>query len=295
METNMIEGISTALITPFRNGQIDEEALRGLVEKQIEAGIDALIPCGSTGESATLSHIEHRRVVEIVIEASAGRVPVIAGAGSNSTREAIELTIHAREAGASGALLLSPYYNKPTQEGIYAHYAAVAKEASFPIVIYNIPGRTASNISADTVARLARLENIIGVKEASGDVDQMAHIIAKSPSDFAVVSGDDCLTLPLLALGGKGVISASANVAPAEMCRLVREFRAGNIEAARRIHFELLPLFDALFCETNPIPVKAATAALGWCSDEIRLPLTKISEANLEHLKVVLKDLGIAQ
>ncbi len=295
METNMIEGISTALITPFRNGQVDEEALRVLVEKQIEAGIDGLIPCGSTGESATLSHIEHRRVVEIVIEATAGRVPVIAGAGSNSTREAIELTIHAREAGASGALLLSPYYNKPTQKGIYAHYAAVAKEASFPVVIYNIPGRTASNISADTVARLARLDNIIGIKEASGDLDQMAHIIAKSPNDFAVVSGDDCLTLPLLALGGKGVISTTANVAPVQMSQLVREFQAGNIEGSRQIHFELLPLFDALFCETNPIPVKAASAALGWCSDEIRLPLTPIGDANLEHLKVVLKDLGIAQ
>ena len=291
----MIEGILTALITPFRNGQIDEEALRGLVEKQIEAGIDGLVPCGSTGESATLSHIEHRRVVEIVIDATAGRVPVIAGAGSNSTREAIELTIHAREAGADGALLLSPYYNKPTQEGIYAHYAAVAKESSFPIVIYNIPGRTASNISADTIARLATLENIIGVKEASGDLDQMAHIISKSPSDFAVVSGDDSLTLPLLAIGGKGVISTSANVAPAPMCRMVREFKLGNVEAARQIHFELLPLFDALFCETNPIPLKAAVAALGWCSDEIRLPLTKVSEANLEHLKVVMKDLGIAQ
>jgi 4-hydroxy-tetrahydrodipicolinate synthase len=295
MEKNMIEGISTALITPFRNGQVDEEALRGLVERQIEAGIDGLIPCGSTGESATLSHIEHRRVVEIVIEATAGRVPVIAGTGSNSTREAIELTMHARDAGASAALLLSPYYNKPTQEGIYAHYAAIAKEASFPIVIYNIPGRTASNISADTIARLARLENIIGVKEASGDLDQMAHIIDKSPSDFAVVSGDDSLALPLLALGGKGVISTSANIAPIQMCRLVREFLAGNLDVARQIHFELLPLFDALFCETNPIPVKAASAALGWCSDEIRLPLTQISDGNLEHLKLVLKDLGIAQ
>ena len=295
MEKNMIEGISTALITPFRNGQVDEEALRGLVERQIEAGIDGLIPCGSTGESATLSHIEHRRVVEIVIEATAGRVPVIAGTGSNSTREAIELTMHARDAGASAALLLSPYYNKPTQEGIYAHYAAIAKEASFPIVIYNIPGRTASNISADTIARLARLENIIGVKEASGDLDQMAHIIDKSPSDFAVVSGDDSLALPLLALGGKGVISTSATIAPIQMLTLVREFLAGNLDVARQIHFALLPLFDALFCETNPIPVKAASAALGWCSDEIRLPLTQISDGNLEHLKLVLKDLGIAQ
>lgn len=291
----MIEGVFTALITPFRDGQIDEEALRSLVERQIEAGIDGLVPCGSTGESATLSHLEHRRVVEIVIAAVAGRVPVIAGTGSNSTREAVELTMHAKEAGAEGALLLSPYYNKPTQEGIYAHYAAVAQETGLPIVIYNIPGRTASNIAPETIGRLARLENVIGIKEASGDLDQMAHVIAKSPSDFAVVSGDDSLTLPLLAIGGKGVISTSANVAPKQMCTLVREFVAGNLDAAREMHYRLLPLFDAIFCETNPIPLKAACAALGWCSDEIRLPLTPVSDANLEHLKVVLKDLGIAQ
>ena len=291
----MLEGIHTAIITPFRGGQVDEEALRNLVERQIDAGIDGLVPCGSTGESATLSHLEHRRVVEIVIETAAHRVPVIAGAGSNSTREAIELTMHAKEAGAQAALLLSPYYNKPTQEGIYAHYAAVAHETRLPIVVYNIPGRTASNISAETVGRLARIENIIGIKEASGDLDQMAHIIAKSPADFAVVSGDDSLTLPLLALGGKGVISTSANVAPKQMCELVRRFAAGDLPGAQEIHYRLLPLFDALFCETNPIPLKAAIATLGWCADEIRLPLTRISDVHLEHLKVVLKDLGILQ
>ena len=291
----MLEGIHTAIITPFRGGQVDEEALRNLVERQIDAGIDGLVPCGSTGESATLSHLEHRRVVEIVIETAAHRVPVIAGAGSNSTREAIELTMHAKEAGAQAALLLSPYYNNPTQEGIYAHYAAVAHETRLPIVVYNIPGRTASNISAETVGRLARIENIIGIKEASGDLDQMAHIIAKSPADFAVVSGDDSLTLPLLALGGKGVISASANVAPKQMCELVRRFAAGDLPGAQEIHYRLLPLFDALFCETNPIPLKAAIATLGWCADEIRLPLTRISDVHLEHLKVVLKDLGILQ
>ncbi len=289
----MFEGIHTAIITPFRDGQVDEEALRKLVERQIDAGIDGLVPCGSTGESATLSHLEHRRVVEIVIETTAGRVPVIAGAGSNSTREAIELTMHAKDAGAQGALLLSPYYNKPTQEGIYAHYAAVAQETHFPIIVYNIPGRTASNISAETVARLARLENIVGIKEASGDLDQMAHIIAKSPADFAVVSGDDSLTLPLLALGGKGVISTTANVAPKQMCDLVRRFQSGDLTGAQAIHYQLMPLFDALFCETNPIPLKAAIAALGWGTDEIRLPLTKLGDVQLEHLKVVLKDLGI--
>jgi 4-hydroxy-tetrahydrodipicolinate synthase len=291
----MFEGIHTAIITPFRGGQVDEDALRSLVERQVDAGIDGLVPCGSTGESATLSHLEHRRVVEIVIETVAGRIPVIAGTGSNATREAIELTMHAKEAGAQGALLLSPYYNKPTQEGIYAHYAAVAAETAFPIIVYNVPGRTASNISAETVGRLARLDNIVGIKEASGDLDQMAHVIARSPSDFAVLSGDDSLTLPLLALGGKGVISTSANVAPGPMCELVRRFGAGDLSGAQEMHYQLLPLFDALFCETNPIPLKAAIAALGWCSDEIRLPLTRVSDVHLEHLRVVLKDLGILQ
>ncbi len=289
----MFEGTLTALVTPFRDGRVDEDALRALVERQIEAGIDGLVPCGSTGESATLSHAEHRQVVEIVIDAAAGRVPVVAGTGSNSTREAIEFTAHARDAGAEGALLLSPYYNKPTQEGIYAHYATIAEETRLPLVVYNVPGRTASNIAAETVARLARLPGIVGIKEASGDLDQMAHVIAKSPTDFAVLSGDDALTLPLLALGGRGVISTSSNVAPAAMAELVRSFLAGDVAAARQRHYELLPLFDVLFCETNPIPVKAAVSALGLCDDEIRLPLTKLGDANLERLKVVMKDLGI--
>ncbi len=289
----MLEGIHTALITPFRNGQVDEEALRAHVERQIKAGVDGLVPTGSTGESATLSHLEHRQVVEIVIDAAAGRVPVIAGTGSNSTREAIELTMHAKEAGADAALLLSPYYNKPTQEGIFGHYTAIANETRFPLIVYNVPGRTSSNILADTTARLARNEYIVGIKEASGDLDQMSHIIAKSPADFSVLSGDDVLTLPLLSVGGAGVISTSSNLAPEQMCDLVHRFQAGDTAGAREMHHRLLPLFDALFCETNPIPVKAAAAALGWCDDEIRLPLTPMTDANLEHLRVVLKDLGI--
>ena len=289
----MFEGVMTALITPFRNGEVDEAALRGLVERQIEAGIDGLVPCGSTGESATLSHEEHNRVVEITIEAAAGRVPVVAGTGSNSTAEAIALTAHAKEAGASGALLLSPYYNKPTQEGIYEHYAAVARETALPLVIYNIPGRTASNIAPETIGRLAQLEHVVGIKEASGDLDQMSHVVAACPDDFAVLSGDDSLTLPLLSVGGKGVISTSSNVAPSQMTGLVRTFAAGDAAGARKLHHALLPLFDALFCETNPIPVKAACAALGWCDGEIRLPMTPITEPNLERLKLVLKDVGI--
>ena len=291
----MLEGTLTALITPFRNGELDEEALRGLIERQIEAGIDGLVPCGSTGESATLSYEEHHRVVEIVIDATAGRVPVIAGTGSNSTREAIDFTLHAKRAGADGALLLSPYYNKPTQEGIFQHYASVARETAFPLVVYNIPGRTASNILPETIGRLARIENIIGVKESSGDLDQIAHVVACCPADFSVVSGDDALTLPLLSVGGKGVISTSSNVAPAEVRELVRRFTSGDSVAALEMHHRLLPLFDALFCETNPIPVKAAVAALGLCDDEIRLPLTPVTDANLERLKVVMKDLGILQ
>ena len=287
----MFEGLHTALITPFRSGQIDEEALRAHVERQIEAGVDGVVPCGSTGESATLSHLEHRRVVEIVVDAVKGRVPVIAGTGSNSTREAIELTLHAKQAGADGSLLLSPYYNKPTQEGIYAHYAAIAEATRFPLVIYNIPGRTASNIAPEIIARLARLEHVVGIKEACGNVDQIAHVIAKCPQEFSVLSGDDSLTLPLLALGAKGVISTTSNVAPRQIGELVRRFQRGDVAGAQAMHYSLLPLFDVLFCETNPIPVKAAAAELGWCSPEIRLPLTRITEANLERLKVVLKDL----
>jgi len=289
----MFEGVYTALVTPFRDGAVDERALQELVELQIAAGIDGLVPCGSTGEAATLSHAEHRRVIEVVVSAARGRVPVLAGTGSNSTAEAVALTQHAKEAGADGALLISPYYNKPTQEGIVAHYAQVAREAAFPLVAYNIPGRTASNILPATLARLAEIDQIVGVKEACGNLDQMAHVIASCPEDFAVLSGDDSLTLPLLALGGRGVISTSSNVAPADMVGLVRAFRAGDLARARDIHYRLLPLFDALFVETNPIPVKAALAMRGLIRDELRLPLTPISPPSRERLQVVLKELGI--
>lgn len=291
----MLEGTLTALVTPFRGGAVDEEALRGLIERQIEAEIDGLVPCGSTGESATLSYEEHHRVVEITIEAAAGRVPVFAGTGSNSTREAIDFTNHAKRAGADGALLLSPYYNKPTQEGIYLHYQAIAQETGLPLVIYNIPGRTASNIEPETIGRLARIDNVIGVKESSGDLDQIAHVVACCPTDFSVVSGDDALTLPLMSVGGKGVISTSSNVAPSLMVSLVRHFAEGQPAKSRAVHQQLLPLFDALFSETNPIPVKAALTVLGLCDGEIRLPLTPMTAPNLEQLKVVMKDLGILQ
>lgn len=289
----MFEGILTAIATPFRGGNIDEKALRALIERQIEAGVSGLVPCGSTGESATLSHEEHRDVVEITVEAVAKRVAVVAGTGSNSTAEAISLTRHARDVGADGALLLSPYYNKPTQEGIYRHYAAVAEETAFPLVVYNIPGRTASNILPETIGRLSELEHVVGVKEASGDIDQIAHVVAACGSDFAVLSGDDSFTLPVLAVGGKGTISTSSNVVPDRMCALYQAWRSGDAAGARQIHFELLPIFDVLFCETNPIPTKAALELMGLVDGEIRLPLTPLTDANREALRVVLKDAGV--
>lgn len=289
----MFEGIHTAIVTPFAKGEIDETALRALVERQIEAGVHGIVPCGSTGESATLSHEEHRRVVEITIEAVAGRVAVIAGTGSNSTAEAVALTQHARDAGADGALLLSPYYNKPTQEGIYQHYAKIAAETRFPLIVYNIPGRTASNITPETMGRLAALDHVVGVKEACGDLDQIAHVVAACPTDFAVLSGDDSLMLPLMAVGGHGCISTTSNAAPREMLALFDAIVASDLARAQKLHQRLLPLFDALFCETNPIPLKEALHLMGSIGPEIRLPLTRLTEPNRERLQVTLKDLGL--
>jgi 4-hydroxy-tetrahydrodipicolinate synthase len=289
----VFEGVLTALVTPFRDGVVDERALGELVELQIASGVDGLVPCGSTGEAATLSHAEHRRVVEVVVSAARGRVKVLAGTGSNSTSEAVELTRYAKESGADGALLISPYYNKPTQEGIVAHYAEVARLTAFPLVAYNIPGRTASNILPATLARLAEIEQVVGVKEACGNLDQIAHVIASVPDDFSVLSGDDALTLPLLAIGGRGVICTTSNVAPSEMVELVRAFRAGDVARARAVHYRLLPLFDALFTETNPIPVKAALSMRGLILEELRLPLTRLSVGNRERLQIALKEFGL--
>ena len=289
----MFEGVHTALVTPFRGGEIDEPALRNLVDRQIEAGIDGLVPCGSTGESATLSSDEHHRVIEVVVSAADGRVPVIAGTGSNNTREAIGFTQHAKDAGAAGALLLSPYYNKPTQEGLVAHFEAIANETQFPLVLYNIPGRTASNMAPATIARLAENPHIVGVKEACGDIDQIAQVIALCPDDFVVLSGDDSFLLPVLAIGGRGSIAVTSNVMPRAMCELQRSFVDGKIDRAREIHYQLLPLFNALFCEVNPIPVKAALALMGVMQDEIRLPLTSLTPPNRDHLQAVLKDMGV--
>ncbi len=289
----MFEGVFTALVTPFRAGAVDEAALRELVERQVAAGVDGVVPCGSTGESATLSHAEHYRVVELTVEAAGGRVQVLAGTGSNNTRESIELTRHARNAGADGALLISPYYNKPTQQGLVAHFAAIAREADLPMIVYNIPGRTASNILPTTLAQLAEIDRVVGVKEACGDIAQISEVVALCPPDFSVLSGDDALILPVISVGGRGAISTTSNVAPAEILALVRAARAGELATARRLHARLLPLFEVLFCETNPIPVKAALAALGLIDAEIRLPLTPLTEPNRERLQVVLKELGI--
>ena len=289
----MFEGVLTALVTPFRDGAVDERALTELVELQIAAGVDGVVPCGSTGEAATLSHAEHQRVVEVAVAAARGRVHVLAGTGSNNTVEAIQLTQHAKEAGADGALLISPYYNRPTQDGIFAHYAEIARRTSFPLVVYNIPGRTGSNVLPSTIARLAEVDQIVGVKESCGDLNQISHVIASVPDSFAVLAGDDWATLPMLALGGKGVISTIGNVAPGEVVDLVRAFRAGDIERARSVHYRLLPLIDALFCETNPIPVKAALAMRGLIHEELRLPLLPISNGNRERLQAVLKELGL--
>ncbi len=289
----MFEGVFTALVTPFSKGIVDEEALRKLIELQIEAGVHGLVPCGSTGESATLSHDEHRKMVELTIEAASGRVPVIAGTGSNSTSEAVAITRHAREAGADGALLISPYYNKPTQEGIVAHYETVAKETGLPIIVYNIPGRTGSNITANTQVRLSEVDGIVGVKEASGDIMQMSEVIANVPDDFSVLSGDDALTLPLMAVGGKGVISTSSNLVPERMVALYDAFQASDLAEARRIHEGLLPLFNLLFCEVNPIPIKAAQHLRGLIQDEIRLPLLPMTDGNKRRLEALMKEMKL--
>jgi 4-hydroxy-tetrahydrodipicolinate synthase len=289
----VLEGVFTALVTPFRDGEVDEPALRELVEIQVAAGVDGVAPCGSTGEAATLSHQEHGRVVEIVVDAARGRVQVLAGTGSNNTRESIELTRHARRVGADAALLISPYYNKPTQEGIVAHYSAIARDTGFPLVVYNIPGRTASNILPATLARLADVEHVVGVKESCGDIEQISEVVAGCPASFAVLSGDDAKILPVLAVGGHGAVSTTSNVAPREVVELVRSFRAGDHARALQLHQRLLPLFRALFCETNPIPVKAALALQGRIRDEIRLPLTKLTQPNRERLQVALKEQGL--
>jgi len=291
----MFEGVMVAIITPFSDGRVDEEAFRRLINRLIEEGITAIVPCGTTGESATLTHEEHRTVTEICIDEVKGRVPVLAGTGSNSTSEAIDLTRHAKQAGADGALMVSPYYNKPTQEGIYQHFKAVAEAAPLPIILYNIPGRTSSLMLPETIARLAEIDNIVGVKEATGDLNLMARTIELCGPEFTVVSGDDALTLPLLAIGGRGVISVAGQVMPRQMVEMYNAFKDGNWEDCRRRFFDLLPLFRALFLETNPIPVKTALSLMGSIKPGFRLPLCAMSPDNEAKLRQTLIDYGLIQ
>jgi 4-hydroxy-tetrahydrodipicolinate synthase len=287
------EGSIVAMVTPFRDGKVDEVKIRELVQFHVKNGTDAIVPCGTTGESPTLSHAEHKRVVEVTIEAAAGQIPVIAGTGSNSTAEAIELTQHAKQAGADGVLMVCPYYNKPTQAGLIAHYKAVAAAVDIPIIMYNIPGRTGVNMLTETVAALAELPNIVGMKEASGSLEQMTEVISLCGDRLTVVSGDDTLTLPLMAVGGKGVISVVANVVPKETAEMTRAALNGDWKRAKELHLRLFPLCKAMFYETNPIPVKTAMQLLGRLNGELRLPLCPMSQANRDKLQKALRAYGL--
>lgn len=291
------QGAYTAMVTPFdRNGKVDEEGLRANVNFQIEKGIHGLVPVGTTGECATLSYEEHNRVTEVTVDAARGKVPVLAGTGSNSTWEAIMLTKHAKEVGADGALIVVPYYNKPTQAGLYEHYKKIAEEVDIPQVIYNIPSRTGVNMEAETVARLAEIGNIVGIKEASCNMDQVMRIIDLTRGrDFSMISGEDSLTLSILGLGGEGVISVASNIVPDRIAKLVDTFMAGDLETSRRIHFELMPLFKAMFIETNPGPVKAAMEMMGMAAGNLRLPLVEMRPENREKLRKVLVELGLVK
>ncbi|MBI4247749.1 MAG: 4-hydroxy-tetrahydrodipicolinate synthase [Candidatus Rokubacteria bacterium] len=288
------QGSIVALVTPFKNGRVDEAKVRELVEFHVKHGTDGIVPCGTTGESPTLSHDEHKRVVELVIEAAAGRVAVMAGTGSNSTAEAIDLTRHAERAGATGALVVNPYYNKPTQEGLFRHFRAVAESVTIPIFVYNIQGRTAVNVETETLARLARdVKNVAGFKEASGSLDQMSQVIAACGPDFIVLSGDDNLTLPLMAIGGRGVISVIANIVPREVAEMTHAALDGDWKRARELHYKLFPLARAAFLETNPIPIKEAMAMAGMIEPEFRLPMCRMSDGNRERLRGILKPYGL--
>jgi 4-hydroxy-tetrahydrodipicolinate synthase len=285
------------MVTPFdAKGEVDEEGLRENVEFQIRRGIHGLVPVGTTGECATLSYEEHKRVIEITVDAAKGRVPVLAGTGSNSTWEAIMLTEHAKEVGADGALLVAPYYNKPTQRGLYEHFKKIAETVDIPQVLYNIPSRTGVNIEPETMAKLAELKNIVGVKEASGSLDQVMRIIQLTRGkEFFVTSGEDSLTFPILALGGVGVISVASNLVPDRVAEMVDAFLEGKLEEARRIHYELMPLFKVLFIETNPSPVKAAMEMMGMPAGKPRLPLVELQPENREKLRKVLVEMGLVK
>jgi 4-hydroxy-tetrahydrodipicolinate synthase len=290
----MFKGVFTALVTPFnRDGSVDENALRDLVEFQIENKIHGLVPMGTTGESPTVSHEEHHKIVEIVIDQAKGRVPVIAGAGSNSTAEAVGLTKHAGQAGAAATLQVAPYYNKPTQEGFYRHFSTIADSVDLPLIVYNIPGRSGKNIENSTTLKLAQHKNIVGVKEASGNISQIMDLLLQKPDNFCVLSGDDNLVFSIMSLGGHGVISVASNLIPRQMADFVEQALQSNWEQARKMHFELLPLFKAIFIETNPIPIKAALALKGMLQENYRLPMCPMEPGNKDKLKAVLHELKL--
>jgi 4-hydroxy-tetrahydrodipicolinate synthase len=289
----MFTGSMVALVTPFRDSQVDWKSLDALVEFHIQNGTHAIVPCGTTGESATLSHEEHDEVISAVIRAVNKRRPVIAGTGSNSTEEAVRLTRKAEASGADGALMISPYYNRPTQEGIYQHYKKVASEVGIPIIVYNIPGRTGSKIEPETLARLAEIGNIAGVKEATGSVDQAIDVIRLCGDRLAVYSGEDSLTFSLMALGGKGVISTVANIVPKEMAQLTEACLKGEWEKGRDLQFKLIPLIHSVFIESNPIPIKTALSLMGMCAGDVRLPLTPMGEGNLQKLTAAMSEFGL--
>ncbi len=290
----MFKGSIVAIVTPFKNGKIDEGKLRELIDFQIASGTAGIVPCGTTGESATLDVGEHEEVIRITIEHTKKRVPVIAGTGSNSTQEAIILTKDAEKSGADASLQVSPYYNRPTQKGLYEHFKAIAQSVKMPIILYNIAGRTGVNIEPDTIAKLAHdCKNIVAVKEASGSLDQMSRIKQLCPREFDLISGDDSLTLPVLSIGGTGVISVVANIVPQDVAGLVSAFLKGDLKKAQELHFKLLPLIKAVFLETNPIPIKTAMGLLGMSDPSLRLPMCPMSADNLEKLKQTLRDYGL--
>jgi 4-hydroxy-tetrahydrodipicolinate synthase len=290
----MFKGTITALVTPFKNGLVDVDAFGELIERQIAAGVDAISPVGTTGESPTLNHDEHLRVIELAVRRANKRVKVIAGTGSNSTQEAIEYTQEAEKLGADAALLVAPYYNRPTQEGVYQHFMAIARSTELPLVLYSIPGRCGIEISVETVARLANdARNIVAIKESGGSVDRVSKLRQVLPDAFAIISGDDSLTLPFISAGGCGVISVASNLMPAEVKAMVDSALAGDFRTAEALHRKYYPVFTDLFLESNPAPIKAAMAAKGWISDEVRLPLVPMSAANREKLMLTLKKAGV--
>ena len=291
---SIFRGAFVAIVTPFIDGQIDEQGLIDLIEFHIANGTNGIVPCGTTGESATMSHEEHHRVVNLTVKTVNGRVPVVAGSGSNSTAEAIDLTRHAKDAGVDGVLMVSPYYNKPSQDGLYQHYKAVAEEVNVPIILYNVPSRTSSNVLPQTVARLAQIDNIVGIKEATADLNQISEVIRLCPDDFSVLSGDDFTSMPTVLIGGTGVISVTSNVAPRDMADMMEAALAADVAKANEIHFKLFPLFQAMFYDTNPVPAKKSLELMGKIkSGTPRLPLYSISDNNLERLKAALSAYGL--